>query len=815
MALKTGTIWHFSDLHLRAGWDRGDAVERDRVDGLPTNEFTIDAQAALFNFIQAKRNEAAGRQDSRIATVLVISGDLVHQSGWKEAASVRRFIERLRTALDLPPDRVLIIPGNHDVNLRTAVRHADLSRSEYAEATQGYRTATQHCQEIAFPEDGLAFLLTDTVSSVGVPVNLDKVIGAVQRAFPDLDGTALKTVVAEAVSTEVPTIATEPVKQALQRLASLSAPAPSVSGTMSTDPDLVRLPRELLGLLISHYPLLPCPWTNVEIKQFHLPVGAGQVKRLLSDAGVHVCLHGHQHVSWMHTEKTVSGSPDMRFACIGAGSLTQDDKSFNLIKYALMTETGEARIAVRPISLRPNRVQQDDARRLHIPPRVGHPARTIRLVERIHADGHVRGDKWFSDVATLGWQVDSRSGKRSKSIPIVIQTDQAGPPLTIHVSELTPGFSARLDPHAQVEQLAGHQGAIRLEVDDNVERISFAYREYNRFAYCATVEQKARSFGGELAVSDMRFNEEALVHVVRVPCERLEVYVRTPGRAPGRDELRLITFIESPDGSLVAEPSLAVMSDCTIESWPEAKRLRLTVPRPMEGAAYGIAWRLPSVTPTITGPDKAKAVKLHRRLERLRGRLLRARDVTSEREQLEDRGWKAFERAVREKVRQLCSEAQDSAEIALFVPDQPLLTLDEYRKQQEAGTHRPEVQLRPCLASFGPGYDRWNCAITVGLGVAGLAYLMNRIVHFDSNRMTQTPAVHDSSPPSPYMELTVNGKTLPSHTSLYAYPLFHPDAPHLPLGCVCVGSLERDPDVYLGEEDFRDELRTLLTTLIA
>ncbi|MCC6930369.1 MAG: metallophosphoesterase [Gemmatimonadaceae bacterium] len=812
MALKTGTIWHMSDLHLRAGVDTGAAIQRADVDGLDPTAFSVDARRALFTFVERQREEAEGLPDPRVANALVISGDLVHQSGWTDTVIVQGFLERLRKELQLPPERVVVIPGNHDVNWATARTKPSASRDEFMAVTSGYTRVNEHCSSVWFDDDGLAFLLADTVAHVGVPVNLGRVVTELCEAFPALAKKEVEQVLAGALAAEVPTIAPNAIAEQLQHIAASRTPEFAASGHLPMPSDNPRLPNDLLGFLVSHYPLLPCPYTNVEVKPFHLPVGAGPAKRVLSEAGVFVCLHGHQHVSWVHAEKTTYGNPDVRFCCVGAGSLTQDDKAFNIIRYALMTETGEARLAIQPVYIRAASVQAGEIKRFYIPPRVGIPARAVRLVERIYADAHVRGDKWYSDISTQGWRTDA-AGKRVRKIPVVIQTDQAGPPTKIRAQPLTAGFHVSIDPKNPQDPGPGTRSSIRVVADNTTDRLSFAIREFNRFAYCSTVEEKARCYGGELAVPSLAYDEEAIVHVVRVPCERLEIYVCTPDVAPTLNDLRLVTYVETAKGALEEVKQLQAMTDHTLETWPEVKRVRLTVPRPMEGAAYGVAWKLPPrrVANDDTASNPAHRDALHRGIEQLRLKLLQGKKQAAVRAQLLA-AWRPFEVSIRTRIATVCPGAEESAEITLVVPDQPLLTLEEYQAQYEK-LLRPEVSLVPVLASFDHADKRYKAKITVGLGVAGVAYLTNQIIHYDSTKTPSQPQLNGDAPPSPYLALSVEGDELAKHSSLYAYPLVHPWLRGTPLGCVCVGSIEGDYHLQLEQELFNPALHEFLINL--
>ncbi len=761
--------------------------------GLDEDSFAVSPNSSLMKFIERKRSERGSQSGEPLAAALVISGDLVDKGLWKDAKAAQGFIEMIRKGLGLPKKRVLVVPGNHDVDWSAALSEPLRSRSEFSAATKGYVVPKNHAKAIVLQESGLAFLLVDTVQYVGVPVNLDKVVDAVHSAIPQLDRRQLIEAVKRGVATEVPSIGPGAVEKALKTIRRRAGSS--------------VLPPDLLGFLVSHYPLLPCPYTNVEFRPFEIPVGAGPTKRVLAENGIYVCLHGHQHSHWVHSEKTQGGSPDVRFVCVGAGSLTQGDRGFNIIKYALMTETGEARIAVQPIVLQHADTIEAPARRFHIPPRTGVPARSIRLVERIEQDGSVRGDKWFSDISTAGWNFNVSTNRFELDVPIVIHLDQSGAPLDLSFQELTPGFSLEWKPQKD-GGVPGSLGMIRISAKKDTSRLSFAYREWSRLAYCRSIMEKARCFGGDPVVPGLKYDEEALVHVVRFPCERLEIYVRTPDEAPALENVRFVTFRELENGSLEPEEAFAELTDFTIETWPEAKRMRLIVPRPLANAAYGLAWRVPLHTKRDKHhgekPSEPGDVKL---TERLRAKLFSARDDAAVFAQLET-PWKTLVREIEDLIAGMSEEvAAGPWELALLVSDQEILAVTDYQERALSVSLRDPARLWPVLATFGRDDKRYNAEVSVGEGIAGHSFATNAPIWFDARNGEPTRASVKGGrtmprvAPSPYVDVTVGGTRLARHSMLVAFPAALPEAGAIPLGCLCIGSFNGALPNKLGLDD--------------
>lgn len=66
---------------------------------------------------------ALNRDEGLIPDVVIVTGDLAEWALPAELEDVRRFTEGLRQLLDLPTDRFVLLPGNHDVNRKLCHAH--------------------------------------------------------------------------------------------------------------------------------------------------------------------------------------------------------------------------------------------------------------------------------------------------------------------------------------------------------------------------------------------------------------------------------------------------------------------------------------------------------------------------------------------------------------------------------------------------------------------------------------------------------------------------------------------------------------------
>jgi 3',5'-cyclic AMP phosphodiesterase CpdA len=115
---------------------------------------------SLGNHLIYDLRELVGRQVPRIDLIL-ISGDIAEQGLKKEYDQARAFIDQLCGFTELTPDRVVVVPGNHDVNWDLSEAYFAECRADECDAREPYTRKWRHYQrfvadlhgEEAFTED--------------------------------------------------------------------------------------------------------------------------------------------------------------------------------------------------------------------------------------------------------------------------------------------------------------------------------------------------------------------------------------------------------------------------------------------------------------------------------------------------------------------------------------------------------------------------------------------------------------------------------------------------------------------------------------
>lgn len=154
-------ILHISDLHVSCHVDDDGNALKKPVSWLDTNTGNVTAK----NFIDEFCSHVLAHYHQE-EKYLLISGDLTDKGDESEYQSLRFFLDRIINKLQIPAERLLIIPGDHDVNrfqLDTAFRAAGRIGHPYAMAAEKFKNFSTFYNdqfERTFPTDRV---VTDTL----------------------------------------------------------------------------------------------------------------------------------------------------------------------------------------------------------------------------------------------------------------------------------------------------------------------------------------------------------------------------------------------------------------------------------------------------------------------------------------------------------------------------------------------------------------------------------------------------------------------------------------------------------------------------
>jgi 3',5'-cyclic AMP phosphodiesterase CpdA len=309
-------LLHISDLHLgRTAGDDQDPVDAGRADlkaGLSKDDMARVVERETQAFIGDLMTMLRRHPEQDWPKSVIVSGDLVNRGGaedgtdeYGEFANVCRFLEHLRDELRIGADRVLVVPGNHDVDwtpgLTQTQRFGNFLRAMHR---HGYVTPTEQMGEIT----GVRHSLSGIVGGVECEVFL--------LASPLFSGTtdAANRALVErlrALVAAVPSSQRAALEDELERsrgsldIAAIGRRQLELlarHGDRSDDDDITRL-------VVLHHHLLPDP--QVEVAPFEAVVDAGRVLETLVSNHYDLVLSGHKHNRRLASYRQSAGSVDV------------------------------------------------------------------------------------------------------------------------------------------------------------------------------------------------------------------------------------------------------------------------------------------------------------------------------------------------------------------------------------------------------------------------------------------------------------------------------------------------------------------------
>jgi 3',5'-cyclic AMP phosphodiesterase CpdA len=760
-----GVIWHFTDLHFHP--TRPAIREDGKARPYGKASFEDDPFQELLKYVEDVPELKAD--------FLVFSGDFVDARELPDAPDeearrvarraafthARKFMVQMARAHGLERDlheRVIVCPGNHDVDWAAAATQQGQSLTDYLSIFSGF--LGPHSERPFTPPGtaGLCILPLDTTPFGGAP-------------FRDITDEELQMDAGAYVPTQV-----RDVVGSLKR----------ETGSRTACPDGV------LGIVVSHHPPTVTPTRSIEVKPFEIAIGAGQVKYRLHPEGFRVFLTGHKHTAVAHQEHLypfadepaegiliLTGAPFMANGGAGCG--------FNVIEYAVSPESGEARVLVHPHDLEGFSPQRQAPRRFYLAPRRVPPASVLRLTQLIGISGDTRADYEFhgiplpSGTRTAGWTESDQ--KWIRRFPREEGADQntASPPL---VAALQREAHATAEVPAELRDKANRRFHIQLEVPKSTRLDSVGYweRVFNFGAFAVSKGHQRRVCGDQKNVCPgVEPGWEGFYHLLREPVERLEFAIHLPFVLQGRYRVELETWTVDEAGERVRAPHLSRFSQHRIETNLKAKRIMVTVDHPLVGVGYSVKWELPENDPKLgeQGTTNQEYDQAIRWATRFQTRVLRF-DLPEHAEIRE-----AFRQVVEDHIQALrkagIAGKDEAVEWTLFVPerkndDGPVTTNADGRPM-----------LTPAFASYHRDDPRW-IPWPAGRAVVGRAFASNSQVEAirpGSDRYTSPTPDEWIDPPMPVYEQAPGSI---DHSVLYGVPVHVPDRDDIVWGVLTIGT---------------------------
>lgn len=165
-------ILHISDLHVSTKVDNGGIVNT-KIDSYLTTDNDEASTHYISEFIDKARTEFSGETLS-----LLITGDISDTGDKQQFDKAENLLKKIMTDLEIPPERVLLLPGDHDVHRRSLENETDLrpNKDSHLLNSVKFKHFGEFYQRIKnknFPFDEVIidYLVVDTVVLIGFNSN--------------------------------------------------------------------------------------------------------------------------------------------------------------------------------------------------------------------------------------------------------------------------------------------------------------------------------------------------------------------------------------------------------------------------------------------------------------------------------------------------------------------------------------------------------------------------------------------------------------------------------------------------------------------
>ncbi|AGZ38589.1 metallophosphoesterase family protein [Actinoplanes friuliensis] len=292
-------ILHLSDLHLSPPDDR-ETVGDHKINVIPLQDRVRRTELIRTTLRELGRALASGR---RPLDAVVISGDVTYQGRADGFDLLPRTLEELGPVLP-DPDKILVVPGNHDVRWYSAPSSAERYEQFLRLRTLGYRTpllegidfnrygempsAPPHPPTVVAEDGSFVLVGLNTANHCGVEMETTPEVRAAYAALDSRAGTD-------------PDLRTLLDDWKLRGRFDIARLGPHQQRHAS---DALRelAPEGAVRIAVMHHQLLPIS-PDEEVKPFEALTNLGEVRDFLAGNNIDLLLHGHKHVEHIYADR--------------------------------------------------------------------------------------------------------------------------------------------------------------------------------------------------------------------------------------------------------------------------------------------------------------------------------------------------------------------------------------------------------------------------------------------------------------------------------------------------------------------------------
>jgi hypothetical protein len=738
-------IWHLTDIHFNKESPGPDIEARRSAPRLITGP-----SQHLDRWLETIESAKDHLRSLKLCPDWILcSGDLASRDQGIEIDSSIDFLANLRGKFGLPNRRVVVVPGNHDVNLDEGLLAGHLAKIEAAEFASPQAPPT--------PEEATAGILP-------VPINTAALIGRslLDGLDPAILAPHLKSgglTLARKVLTSLP-IAYPDLLRHRAGLVEPRAMSRLLSVVGKLRKDLAAHPGLPFPVVVCHHPVVSPPCERADADPEDTTVLMSLFKHSLLKQGVQLVLQGHVHEAVAQAERLLGDKTGRQEALVAlTGPPLWGAPSRFVCIEVVRSDNGDVRYITARLWSPDSFASRDDLTQIWFRKTLLSPTaeacRLVRKVLRLEGAGFSRVDYYYHNlgpaVAQEGINLDLRPFGGAFT----------GPPVPEDIGERADKGGPELRFEGLEPDDCGNINAM-LQLRDAKDATSVVVRVTAQGVHALYQEEAALMRG----IGHERWRWELTDFTCGVPTRLLDLIVRFPSEAAvPHQEFHLAAFERDVPDPLRAWRDkslkhLRCLDEKVLAIWPTGHRVTVQVPQPLPDLVYCLAWELPLHPRKPAAGDRAFSKLLRDKLLPARvdpwaiawGTYWDPKKRGSGQRGVRREPWRAFQRLILPIVKVLLDEVpelagiaqKDRLEISLSLPD---------AAWGDKPIHPSTVQT---IAAIGPRgceeWARWRHAFRYGVGVVG------RCLRTSRTCLWPDPSGERGGANSGFIELRDNGK---------------------------------------------------------
>lgn len=336
-------IHHISDLHFGKG--------REPVEQKMPRQLKQQTTYRTDSYLSFLKRNDIDRPD-----IIIVSGDISSTGSYDECSEAEKFlidVAQYTTNGETLLQKVVVVPGNHDVTWEEISKGRDQARFQAFEAkTAKFTTPASELRSVVFRDRKVLVYPINSASLGGARLNPDD-SKAIQDAVEGLKASSTDSSTFRSLETAIDRV------MGLLRIDPAAVDAEEIKRMEDDLRDIHQRFPDFLKVAVVHHNATTYPVP--EFKSYDL-FNMGRMKQILMESGFQILLHGHKHAFQAMEERNLETGTSL--SIVGAGTLSSyGSASFNEIS----VDTERCLLSIHEVPWRAHNFSKDGRKPITVP----------------------------------------------------------------------------------------------------------------------------------------------------------------------------------------------------------------------------------------------------------------------------------------------------------------------------------------------------------------------------------------------------------------------------------------------------------------